>query len=486
MYLQHLTKQFIQKMKLLTVVIALLSAITPFTYFFFEHQDGKERAFFYAILWCLFTSIGLVIAGFIRKVNTLMGQLAEANTHLAQFSITDEKTGLFNATASVMELQKALDRDCQLGGLCVLLINVDYFKKYNDRYGHLQGDEALIQLAAVLKSNVYPTDIIGRFGGEEFIVIMPRTTDVEGEGRAERIRTAVTHSHFAGEEYMTNGILSISIGLAYNADGAVTPQELIKQADEALYWAKETGRNNTRQYSKLKRAIEMPSQLDMAVGLPSMKQEMTDKVLGKFIEDVNSYMLEVYEPTVRCLLKALEIWEVETVKHSLRVNRIALEIGKELELSAEELLNLNLGTLLHDIGKLSIGDSVLLKEQPLTPEEYCLIQKHPQAGYDMVKDNECLSKATKAILYHHERFDGKGYPHGLAGADIPLLARICSVADAFEAMTSDRPYKKSISLKDAAKEISRNSGSQFDPQVVVAFLKICEVQLDNNWSSAKA
>jgi|GEM_PF-2739798 len=301
--------------------------------------------------------------------------------------------------------------------------------------------------------------------------------EIEGLGVAECILSMVNQFDFTGEEYMPKGKLTVSIGFAYTADRVMAARELLKQADCALYWAKETGRNNIKQYCEEKALMEVPLKLHVAETYPEMKQEITRKVLDKFIENLNQYMYDVYEPTVRSLLKALEIWEIGTVQHSLRVNRIAMEVGKHSDLSPKELSNLNLGTLLHDIGKLSIGDSILLKDRSLTSEEYHLMQNHPQAGFNIVMDNELLSDASKVILYHHERFDGTGYPNGIKGEDIPLLARICSVADAFDAMSSGRPYKKGMSLAEAKEEIVRCAGNQFDPQVVESFLKLSDSKL---------
>ncbi|WP_378954794.1 diguanylate cyclase [Pelosinus sp. sgz500959] len=455
------------------------------------HYNNKLYGFviIYSSLWhfirnaivlvCLFVIVGVIVLKYVWEANSLLRQLAEANGHLKRLSIIDGKTGLLNATISIEKLKIEIQKNFQTGsGLCLLFVDIDHFKKYNDLYGHIEGDAILIQLAELLKATVRQMDIIGRFGGEEFIIILPSTMEEEGIGVAESILNMVNQADFQGEEYMPKGKLTVSIGLAYTADGIITARELMKRADKALYWAKETGRNNIKRYCEEKVLIEVPVKLHMAEIYPVMKQEITNKVLDKFIENLKQDMYDVYEPTVRSLLKALEMWEIQTVQHSLRVNRIAMVVGKELGLSPKELSNLNLGTLLHDIGKLSIGDSILLKEAALTPEEYRLMQNHPQAGFNIVMDNELLNDASKVILYHHERFDGKGYPNGIKGDEIPLLARICSVADAFDAMSSGRPYKKSISLVDVRKEIVRCSGSQFDPQVVESFLKISDDKLE--------
>lgn len=179
-----------------------------------------------------------------------------------------------------------------------------------------------------------------------------------------------------------------------------------------------------------------------------------------------------YESSLRAFLTALKFREESIARHSLEVNCIAIEIAKELNLSEAEIRDLNWGTLLHDLGKLAIADSILLKQGPLTEAEFDLIRQHPRIGYEILKDASYFQHAIEISLYHHERCDGKGYPYGLEGEDIPLLARICSVADAFQAMVDDRSYRQGLPVDEAVAEIVRCSGTQFDPAVVKAFLRI--------------
>ena len=153
-----------------------------------------------------------------------------------------------------------------------------------------------------------------------------------------------------------------------------------------------------------------------------------------------------------------------------------MAIGRKLELPPNELLQLNWGTLLHDIGKLGISDAILLKSTKLTGVEYEIIQRHPLAGYEMLKSNAYLTSASLVVRYHHEKWDGNGYPDRLQGKQIPLLARICCVADAVAAMAVDRPYRKASSVASIIAELQANAGSQFDPEVVEVFLGIPEKQ----------
>lgn len=190
------------------------------------------------------------------------------------------------------------------------------------------------------------------------------------------------------------------------------------------------------------------------------------------LREANRQLQEGYEVTIRAFFKAIEQRESETARHSLAVNAIAMEIGKEMGLSAQEMLDLNWGSLLHDIGKLSIPDDILLKKGALNDLEYAAIQRHPEIGFEILNEAAYLRQAAQVALQHQERYDGGGYPGRLQGEAISLLARICTVADAFEAMVADRPYRQGRPWQEAVREIERCRGTQFDPQVVDAFLRL--------------
>lgn len=181
---------------------------------------------------------------------------------------------------------------------------------------------------------------------------------------------------------------------------------------------------------------------------------------------------ESYQATLLALSAALDARDRETEGHSQRVTKLALTIGRKLNLSAQELTNLERGALLHDVGKIGISDNILLKTGPLTAEERALMNQHPKLGYEMLKGIPFLREALPVVLYHQEMWDGGGYPEGLRGSEIPLTARIFAVADTFDAMTSTRPYRAALSHEDALREIRRCRGTQFDPVVVDIFLEL--------------
>jgi putative nucleotidyltransferase with HDIG domain len=204
------------------------------------------------------------------------------------------------------------------------------------------------------------------------------------------------------------------------------------------------------------------------------REELEQKVrertseLNEALHDVE----ESYNITLEALVTALDAREHETHAHSQRVKEYALTLARELGLRHDDLIQTGRGALLHDVGKIGVPDSILLKPGKLNEQEWVEMKKHPQIGYTILKNIEFLSPSAEIVLCHHERWDGKGYPYGLAGLDIPLGARIFAVVDTLDAMTSDRPYRKALSFEAAFKEIRSCAGTQFDPRVADAFLSI--------------
>lgn len=183
---------------------------------------------------------------------------------------------------------------------------------------------------------------------------------------------------------------------------------------------------------------------------------------------------ETYTSTLQAIAVAIDANDTYADGHSTRVAGFAVKIGKAMGLGEEELQSLEKGALFHDIGKVWVPDYILMKEGPLTAEEQAMIRKHPVMGADMLDSAKSLRSFAPAVLHHHERFDGTGYPYGLKGLAIPLEARILAVADAFDAMTSERPYRSALLMREALEELYSNAGGQFDPRVIEAFLNVLD------------
>src|SRR3990172_6562177 len=369
-------------------------------------------------------------------------QLTDARTQAA----TDPLTELGNHRAFHKrirdEIAGAEDSGVSVG---LILFDIDNFKGFNDSLGHLAGDEILRSLAVTLNGAVKREDAY-RYGGDEFAVLMP-AADLKGSVRAaERLRLAV--------EKMSTGDgqkLTVSLGVASFPDMAASAEELIYRADMAMYWAKSTGKNRVGDWD----------------GLLSRRTD------GSVPADLGNRDGKVRDAVVS-LVSALAAKDPVTRDHTERCSWYTAELAAELGLDEEETSVVRLASLLHDIGKLGVALEVLCKPGPLTDEEWVQMRQHQTTALHILGPIDSTSNAVPAILHHHDHFDGSGYPGGLTGDDIPMASRILLVADAFHAITPHNPYPKTIPIKAASEELRRHRGSQFDPEVVDAFLKILD------------
>ena len=356
-------------------------------------------------------------------------------------SRTDSLTGLANRRAMdeaiELEIVRSRRENRPLG---LLLIDIDRFKTVNDTFGHAAGDLALIEVARRLRTGVRGYDLVGRWGGEEFAVLMPGIPDESSLGRAgDGLRRAVSSGDAIdlGPEGSTT--LRVSVGGAHARPAGATPQQLADEADTALYAAKRRGRDQcviAGQLTPADRAAEAPDSVRVAMALARAS------CLREGVSDI----------------------------HCLQVASLSEATARQLECDEDLILRCRLGGWLHDVGKVAMPESVLAKPGPLDEAERLMIQAHPEIGAHIVGDSPGICDAAAAIRHHHERFDGSGYPGGLAGHDIPIEARIVAAADAFSAMTSDRVYRRQMTIEDAIDELRNVAGSHLDPEVVDALI----------------
>jgi diguanylate cyclase (GGDEF)-like protein/putative nucleotidyltransferase with HDIG domain len=374
---------------------------------------------------------------------------AQLYARLEQKSRLDELTGLFNRRYFEERLKEEVARHSRYGDVfSICMIDLDNFKAYNDVYGHPAGDILLGHIGRIIKNSVRNVDQAFRYGGDEFVVILPQTARDSAYVVAERVRRQLA------EEMEKKAIaVTCSIGLAsYPADGMLSG-ELVDVADTALYHAKRTGGNRIFLSSKI---LSKPPDDGGITGINTRPGSLS----------------EVYD-----IASAVEAKDPYTYGHSKKVNIYAVALAEKIGLSPDEVSTLSAAALLHDIGKVGISDKVLNKKGKLTKEDWEAIKAHPRLGANIISNIPKLAPAVNSILYHHERWDGSGYPEGLKGEEIPLEARILAIADSFEAMTSARPYRPALSLEEVVVELRQGAGLQFDPKLVEVFINIVEAGL---------
>lgn len=338
---------------------------------------------------------------------------------IEHLSYHDYLTGLYNRRFFEEEL-KRMNTERNLP-LTIMMVDVNGLKLTNDAFGHKTGDLLLKSLAEVLESECRKDDIVSRIGGDEFVVLLPKTNNDETELIASRIYKAVSNKK------INNIILSVSIGWSVKTESEEETEKVLSMAEDYMY------------RKKINESQSMRNQ------------------------------------TVKIIMQTLNECNIREQIHSERVSKISRKIGEAMNLGNEELKNLETAGLMHDIGKIAIDRNILNKSGKLSEAEYEEVKRHPEIGYHILKSVDLYTKIAEYVLLHHERWDGNGYPRGISGKEIPLVARIIAVADSYEAMTAERPYQKTKSNKEALLEIERCAGTQFDPEVVKAFLKIANL-----------
>jgi HD-GYP domain-containing protein (c-di-GMP phosphodiesterase class II)/GAF domain-containing protein len=397
--------------------------------------------------------------------NQAMGAIESARRldRLEHLAAHDPLTGLRNRRGFEESIEAHLARLGADGDLSLLVIDIDHFKRINDSLGHDTGDAVLRHFAEVLRTacahgpegheragmarGARPAgvpDVPTRLGGEEFALVLPGAGEAAALTVAEHVRLLVR-----GEFASFANPVSVSVGVASRGPEARDAGALMRAANRALYAAKRLGRDRCVVHHE--QTLEMLDALRDAEG-------------GSGAEQLAAAML---------LAETLDLRDVATARHSETVGRYCEQIARELGFPAPQIERVRAAGILHDIGKLGIADAILHKPGRLDTGEWAEIRRHPELG-SRILEHANLRDISGWVLHHHERVDGAGYPHALAGVAIPLEARILAVADAYEAMTSDRPYRDALSVATARAELRRGAGSQFDREVVAAFEKVLD------------
>ncbi len=339
----------------------------------------------------------------------------ERQKEIEYLSSHDHLTGLFNRRYLEKKMEE-LDTEGNLP-LGMVVVDVNGLKLTNDAFGHKMGDRLLQITGNILGRAVHPREIVGRMGGDEFLLLLPRG----GSERAEEILEALREE--VSKVILDSVILSLAMGYAVKTKENQNLEELHVQAENAMY-------KDKLKYGKI------------------MRSQTVERVLSHI--------------NVR--------YDREQI-HTERVAEYCEALARALKWEEHEVEMVKTAAVLHDIGKIMVPLELLNKEEPLSKEEFDIIRRHPETGYEILKSVEEYAALAEYVLYHHERWDGGGYPEGLAGEDIPLVSRIISVADAYEAMTAQRPYQRTKTRKEAMDELERCGGTQFDPRLVQVFLE---------------
>jgi diguanylate cyclase (GGDEF)-like protein/putative nucleotidyltransferase with HDIG domain len=566
--------------------------------------------------------LAAVDLAFVYHIANVLSSILSAVTRIRQMAAHDSLTKLYNRAYFEEQTEQAWQLARRYNhNMAVAITDIDHFKSINDTHGHLVGDRILREFAGILTQVARTSDVVARYGGDEFVVLLPHTDLPSGLTLGNRIRKAVDEHLFCADSLCLK--LTASVGLATSRD--ITPSdhasEMLRLADVALYTAKREGRNRCCLWTPskereagvdvsesriqggqkegathtpfllvvdddemilkvLKRILEgagyrvetaggsqeaiekvrqHPGQYDAAITdltmpglsgldlLAALRQTdsfvmtvvmtgyatkenavaclregafdfiekpvtpvqllaVMEKVLEHrrlrieneryrlHLEDMirqkSAVLMETmealkssYDFTLQSMVGLLDVRERNTGQHSNRVRTLAHTLGKIMSLSRVDLDALSRGAQLHDIGKIAVPDSILLKAGPLTEDEWKVMKTHPEVGYNILSASPYLKDVAEVVRSHQERYDGKGYPRGLKGDDICLGARIFCVIDSYDAMRSDRPYRKSMPREEAIEEIRRCSGSHFDPAVVDAFLRhVDQMEATGCWS----
>jgi diguanylate cyclase (GGDEF)-like protein len=404
------------------------ATIVPFAFM-------ASAALMLVVLWERSPILSIALVGPLLAI-----ALYQRSTHSAlratRLALTDPLTGLGNHRHFHERLQRELlSAEEQARPLTLCFVDVDDFKKVNDRHGHPSGDRVLSQVGARLRQGGEAF----RLGGDEFALLFVD----HDEGMALAAANSIVE-RIATVDFDHIGTVTVSAGLATFPMQGQGRDELIRLADSALYWAKEHGKNRVRLYRP--EVVELSELKRLAAGPDKAARYRAAASLAKAVDARDTY----------------------TGRHSDRVSELAAKVATRLGLGAEQIELTRLAGRLHDLGKLAIPEEILRKPGTLSDSERLVLERHPQIGFRML-DSLGVDPVADLVLHHHERWDGGGYPDGLRGEQIPLAARIIFVTDAYDAMTSDRIYQPKLSSSAALTELERCAGTQFDPGIVAAF-----------------
>ncbi len=374
--------------------------------------------------------------------------LSDLTEKLAVLADTDGLTGAYNhrffVEALTSELSRSSRYDIDMG---LIMLDLDFFKSVNDFFGHPAGDKVLIEVVSTLKASLRSMDIVARYGGEEFVIILPESNAVKTMEVAERLRKKIEELvvEINGEKIT----ITASFGVADYPDCNEDADELVAAADSSLFMAKGSGKNRVHYFKNIDDTTLKMNEIESLFSRLQYANLMTIQALAAAVKGKKDQQLDLTDYTYE----------------------LVRETSRKLSLGKKETETLLAASTVYDIGKLTIPQEIFVKGQPLTDSDQQLIHDHPETGKRILQYVKGMEDLLSIVKYHHEKFDGTGYPEGLKGEKIPYLARVMHVIDAYSAMQSERPYRNTLTKKEAITELKVGAGSDYDPEIVEIFTK---------------
>jgi diguanylate cyclase (GGDEF)-like protein/putative nucleotidyltransferase with HDIG domain len=369
-------------------------------------------------------------------------------------SLTDALTGV----GSRKLLEDKLQAECARAErykrpFSVAIIDFDHFKMVNDVLGHATGDEAIRRLAACMKTEKRVPDVLARYGGDEFVILMPETKATDARVLLERIRVRAQAIRLPQDTSV-----SISCGVAESDLESNDPRDVMRRADLALYDAKNSGRNCVRIWDATMAQLLNANDIEID----------RIKTLQRRVAGLSEKAEKMFMESIWGLVQALEAKDIYAKTHTENVMHYAVGIAQTMGLGPKHVDLIRRAAMIHDIGRIGIPDAILCKPDELTPHERAMVEQHPMIAVRILEKMSFLEREVMIVRHHHEKWNGQGYPDGLAKTAIPVGARVIGAADMFDALTATRAYHAARSVAEALRILTDSAGYELDPDVVAA------------------
>ena len=401
-------------------------------------------------------------------------------------AITDGLTGVKTHRFLMEALSSEWKRSTRANRpFALVLMDLDRFKFVNDFYGHLEGDVVLQRVGHILEQNCRRSDVVARYGGDEFVILMPETSVEQARQLASKLRGWV-----AADPLLRDKNITASFGIAGFPFHGSTPQELIQVADSSMYLSKHQGGNSvssaeqgdpndTKRWKKdvLEAYLGVTLKRHFSTGPDAFDEiyrrleQFTRSLIEHGDGDAGDPVPPAVVDTVTSLALAIDAKDHYTQGHSQKVSAYSVMIAHALRMNQAEVEEIRLAGLLHDIGKVGIPETILNKSGPLDATEWATMKTHTELGAKILEPLAAMNRIREMVRHHHEFYDGTGYPDRLTADQIPLGARVIAIADAYDTITSERTYKKARNPEEAFSELERCAANQFDPEIVRGFVE---------------